>query len=308
MDLALSWIGGDPDGDAVTYHVYLEAGDDTPDVLACGALTDTVCVSTGLAYETAYAWQVVAQDAHGASVAGPVWAFTTTLTPLLDEDFEDGWDGWTPFLNYPYRLAPGQWYWAATDGYGGTAGLTQNAYAVMGKEAEDALVMWLEPGAEEWTDYRLETRIILRTENDPHGVWVRGQYQDAGEADPGGWVTGYYVEIGGDAGGAEHFVRLSQLQTLTDCWDPYCQEPQELNDFDKPHILATTPVSGTLERDRWYTLAVEVESDHIRAWLDGVLYIDYVDTFEPFLTGTVGFKTFKADTVTFDDLLVTPLE
>ena len=54
--------------------------------------------------------------------------------------------------------------------------------------------------------------------------------------------------------------------------------------------------------------AVEVESDHIRAWLDGVLYIDYVDTFEPFLTGTVGFKTFKADTVTFDDLLVTPLE
>jgi hypothetical protein len=41
--------------------------------------------------------------------------------------------------------------------------------------------------------------------------------------------------------------------------------------------------------------------------LNGNLYIDFTDPKEPFLTGTVGFKTYKADTVTFDDVVITPL-
>jgi hypothetical protein len=32
-----------------------------------------------------------------------------------------------------------------------------------------------------------------------------------------------------------------------------------------------------------------------------------MDSKEPFLTGTVGFKTYKSWTVSFDDIIVTPI-
>jgi hypothetical protein len=42
--------------------------------------------------------------------------------------------------------------------------------------------------------------------------------------------------------------------------------------------------------------------------VDDQLAIDYVDPKEPFLTGTVGFKTHETKTASFDDIIVTPLE
>ena len=235
---------------------------------------------------------------------------TVTVEPatLLEDDFEDSnLPGWEPFLNYG-RLGPGQWYWDADDGFNSSGGVTQDRWAVPGIEAEDALMMYLAPGAEDWTNYRLETKIILRTVNYPHGVWVRGQYEDVGSADPGGWATGYYIMVGGSVNESTHFVRLMQLQTLTDCWGNACNNPGNLYDFNNPHELISVKKNGQLQRYQWYTLTVEVNGNRIKAWLNGDLYIDYVDTKEPFLTGTIGLKTFKADTVSFDDVIVTPLD
>ncbi len=77
----LAWTGGDADGDTVTYDVYLEANDTTPDLLVSPGQPATSYDPGMLAASTRYYWRIVAQDQHGATNTGPVWWFTTEIGP-----------------------------------------------------------------------------------------------------------------------------------------------------------------------------------------------------------------------------------
>ena len=73
----LSWSGGDPDGDSVTYDVYFEANDSSPDQLQCDDAASRSCNLPTLSFDAHYYWKVIARDEHGATTTGPVWDFTT---------------------------------------------------------------------------------------------------------------------------------------------------------------------------------------------------------------------------------------
>jgi len=82
----LSWSGGDPDGDTVTYDVYFGTSSNPPYV---GSTTSTSYPRSGLAYNTTYYWKIVASDGLETS-SGPVWRFTTAATPAV----ENAWVYW----------------------------------------------------------------------------------------------------------------------------------------------------------------------------------------------------------------------
>jgi hypothetical protein len=78
---SLSWTGGDPDGDAVTYDVLLDRGTGTPSTLICNDVPAPICYPTGLLWDSDYRWQVIARDPQGLTTAGDVWRFGTRPKP-----------------------------------------------------------------------------------------------------------------------------------------------------------------------------------------------------------------------------------
>ena len=82
MDVDLSWYGGDPDDDTVTYDIYF--GNTTDMMIVSCNQTDTIFDPGILELETSYCWKVVATDNNGASATSPLWSFLTESGPVPD--------------------------------------------------------------------------------------------------------------------------------------------------------------------------------------------------------------------------------
>jgi len=99
-----------------------------------------------------------------------------------------------------------------------------------------------------------------------------------------------------------------QIQIPGDCTGSACSNPGNLHDFSNPMELDVKKFNSTFQTNHWYEIVIEVRGDHIQAWVDGELAIDYVDDELPFLQGTVGFKAYKLHPASWDEVVVTPLD
>lgn len=75
IDIDLSWTGGDPDGDNVTYDVYFN--NTSPPTIVNNNQSNTTYDPGTLDFDETYYWQIVAWDNHSLSTKGPIWCFTT---------------------------------------------------------------------------------------------------------------------------------------------------------------------------------------------------------------------------------------
>ncbi len=81
LNIDLSWIGGDPDGDVVNYNVFFYKNSETSHLI-CSSITQAFCDPGPLEPDTIYYWYVVAFDEHDSMTKGQLWAFRTIgLTP-----------------------------------------------------------------------------------------------------------------------------------------------------------------------------------------------------------------------------------
>ncbi|HWN81761.1 MAG TPA: Ig-like domain-containing protein, partial [Candidatus Udaeobacter sp.] len=80
VDVALDWeCTGDPDGDDVTYDVYL--GTSTDPALVASVPGPPYQPSSALANDTRYYWRIEARDEQGAVSPSPLWHFDTVQAP-----------------------------------------------------------------------------------------------------------------------------------------------------------------------------------------------------------------------------------
>ena len=79
QNITLSWTGGDPDNDPVTYYVYF--GKDPSNLQLYTTTTSTSVTLSNLEKATMYYWYVIAKDKWNATAIGSTWAFATTGSP-----------------------------------------------------------------------------------------------------------------------------------------------------------------------------------------------------------------------------------
>lgn len=86
----LSWAAAtDPDGDAVAYDLYFDAGASPTTLLAADLSDLSYEVTATLGIETRYYWRVVAKDEYGAERSSAVFSFVTRALVSATEVTED---------------------------------------------------------------------------------------------------------------------------------------------------------------------------------------------------------------------------
>ncbi|MCF8367245.1 MAG: T9SS type A sorting domain-containing protein, partial [Bacteroidales bacterium] len=71
-----SWFCTDPNGDPLTYDVYIGTTNPPGNIVSTGQ-SETTYDPGLLEYEAEYFWKIVAYDNHGNLTVGPVWSFLT---------------------------------------------------------------------------------------------------------------------------------------------------------------------------------------------------------------------------------------
>ena len=77
VDTVLSWSGSDPDGDDISYDVYLDSANNPPTALIASSLQENSVAVSKLEPNTTYFWRVAVADEWGVRTDGAVWQFTT---------------------------------------------------------------------------------------------------------------------------------------------------------------------------------------------------------------------------------------
>ena len=75
--VVLGWVGGDEDGDDVTYDVYFDTINPPAIKVSANQSAQFYDPDPDLGFDTKYYWKIVACDDSGASTVGPIWSFTT---------------------------------------------------------------------------------------------------------------------------------------------------------------------------------------------------------------------------------------
>jgi len=102
IDADLLWIGGDPDGDVVTYDVYFS--DTDPPSIVVNNQTGTTYDPGTMDFVKTYYWQVVAWDTQGEFTKSPVWDFTTEPNNPPDVPDISGPSSGTFGFSYEYKF------------------------------------------------------------------------------------------------------------------------------------------------------------------------------------------------------------
>ncbi len=153
ISVNLTWTGTDPDGDPLTYDVYMSTIN--PPLKLIDNQSSSSFHPGTLSYQTTYYWKIDAWDSFGGSSSSPVWSFTTKASdggseppvndtnqtnqyPVADASLSEqtGFIGSILVFNGSQSYDPDgyltKWSWDFGDGTTGAGERTIHAYQTVG--------------------------------------------------------------------------------------------------------------------------------------------------------------------------------